>query len=106
MEFNDRFFVNSGQQMAILFAKRGAIVISCDIDEIGNAQTVELITREVPQITTNEKRVFAYKCDIGNRDEVHALVDSIQRDVGDVTILVNNGESSLKMALKYLLGVF
>ena len=79
--------------MAILFAKRGAIVISCDIDEIGNAQTVDLIAREVPQTTTNEKRVFAYKCDIGNRDEVHALVDSIQRDVGDVTILVNNGES-------------
>lgn len=80
--------------MAVLFAKRGAIVISCDIDEIGNAQTMELIAKEVPQTTTNEKRVFAYKCDIGNHDEVHALVDNIQRDVGDVTILVNNGESS------------
>ena len=78
--------------MAILFARRGAIVIICDIDETANAQTVELIARETPQTTANEKRVFAYKCDIGNRDEVHALVNNIQKDVGDVTILVNNGE--------------
>ena len=38
-----------------------------------------------------KKRVFAYKCDIGNREEVHELVDNIQRDVGEVTMLVNNG---------------
>ena len=39
----------------------------------------------------NEKRVFAYKCDIGNQDEVHTLVENIQKDVGDITMLVNNG---------------
>ena len=38
-----------------------------------------------------KKRVFAYKCDIGNRDEVHDLVDKVQRDVGEITMLVNNG---------------
>ena len=40
--------------MAILFAKRGAVVILCDINESANAQTVELIYKEVPP-TTNEK---------------------------------------------------
>lgn len=78
-----------GQQMAILFAKRGAIVILCDINETSNAQTVELISKEVPT-NNNEKRVFAYKCDIGNQDEVHALVDKVQRTVGEITMLVNN----------------
>jgi len=77
--------------MAVLFAKRGAIVVLCDIDEAGNAQTAELISKENALTTNNETRVFAYTCDIGNRDEVHKLVEDIQRDVGDVTMLVNNG---------------
>jgi len=79
-----------GQRMAILFARLGAIVILCDIDETGNAQTAELISKEVESTINNEKRVFAYKCDIGNRDEVHELVEKIERDVGDITMLVNN----------------
>lgn len=77
--------------MAILFAKRGAIVVSCDINEAANAQTAELIAKEVPQTTNNEKRIFTYTCDIGNRDQVHTLVAQIQKDVGEVTILINNG---------------
>ena len=31
--------------MALLFARRGAIVVLCDIDEAGNAQTAELICK-------------------------------------------------------------
>ncbi len=79
--------------MAVLFAKRGAIVVLCDIDEVGNTLTAELISKEVPLITNNDKRVFAYKCDIGNRDEVQTLIENIQKDVGEVTMLVNNGLS-------------
>ena len=79
--------------MAVLFAKRGAIVILCDKDENGNAHTAELIAREMTLTTNNEKRVFAYVCDIGNRDEVHQLVEKIQRDVGEITMLINNGLS-------------
>jgi short-chain dehydrogenase/reductase-3 len=40
---------------------------------------------------SNEQRVHSYICDIGNRDEVEQLVKRIQADVGDITILVNNG---------------
>ena len=29
--------------------------------------------------------------DIGNRDEVQEIIEKIQRDVGEVTMLVNNG---------------
>ncbi|CAF0812485.1 unnamed protein product [Rotaria sp. Silwood1] len=79
-----------GQQMALLFAKRGAIVVLCDIDENGNAHTAELIAKELALTTNNENRVFSYKCDIGNRDEVHELVEKIQKDVGDITMLINN----------------
>jgi short-subunit dehydrogenase involved in D-alanine esterification of teichoic acids len=84
-------FVCQGQQMALLFAKRGAIVVLCDIDEAGNAQTAELLSKELPSMANNEKRIFAYTCDIGNRQEVRTLVEKIQKDVGEITMLVNNG---------------
>ena len=76
--------------MAVLFAKRGAIVVLCDIDEIGNSETIELISG-----INNEQRVYSYTCDIGNREEVDQLVKRIQSEVGDITILVNNGKSIL-----------
>jgi NAD(P)-dependent dehydrogenase (short-subunit alcohol dehydrogenase family) len=75
-----------GQQMALLFAKRGAIIVLCDTDEIGNSQTIDLIS----SINT-EPRVYSYTCDIGNRDEVERLIKKIQTNVGDITMLVNNG---------------
>jgi NAD(P)-dependent dehydrogenase (short-subunit alcohol dehydrogenase family) len=75
-----------GQQIAILFAKRGAIVVLCDTNEIGNSQTIELISA-----INNEQRIYSYTCDIGNRDEVDQLVKKIHNEVGDITILVNNG---------------
>ena len=77
--------------MALLFARRGAIVVLCDINETGNAQTAELISRELSSTTNSEKRVFNYTCDISNRDQVKMLVEKIQSDVGEITMLVNNG---------------
>ena len=77
--------------MALLFAKRGAIVVLCDINEIGNAQTAELVSKELASTTHNEKRIFSYTCDIGNREEVQRLVEKIQLEVGEITMVVNNG---------------
>jgi len=74
-----------GQQLAVLFAKRGAIVVLCDSSEVGNSQTIELISA-----IHNEQRVHSYTCDIGNRDEIEQLVKKIQTEVGDITILINN----------------
>ena len=96
----------SGQQMALLFAKRGAIVVLCDINEAGNLHTAELIAKESGSATNSEKRVFAYTCDIGNRDEVRTLVEKIQRDVGEITMLVNNGASSVVGNLRELVRFF
>lgn len=85
-----------GQQIAVLFAKRGAIVVLCDSNEIGNSQTIELISA-----INTEQRVYSYICDIGNRDEVEQLVKRIQADVGDITILVNNGLQIILFLLKF-----
>ena len=72
--------------MAVLFARRGAIVVLCDSHEIGNTETIELISA-----INSEQRVYSYTCDIGNRSEVEQLVQKIQTEVGDITMLVNNG---------------
>lgn len=42
----------------------------------------------------NHERVYSYTCDIGHRDEVDRLIKRIQTEVGDITILVNNGRSN------------
>ena len=87
-----------GQQMAILFAKRGAIVVLCDTIEIGNTQTVELISA-----LNTEQRVYSYACDIANQDEINLLVNRIQSEVGDITILVNTSSFSFSKQRKCLL---
>ncbi|CAF1342381.1 unnamed protein product [Adineta ricciae] len=74
-----------GQQVAVLFARRGAIVVLCDSDEIGNSETLKLISE-----LNTEQRVYSYTCDIGNRTEVRQLVERIQSEVGNITMLVNN----------------
>ncbi len=84
--FDKTNFSCLGQQIAVLFARRGAIVVLCDSNEIGNCQTIKLISA-----INNEQRVYSYTCDIGNRDEVEQLVKKIQTEVGDINILVNNG---------------
>ncbi len=57
-----------------------------DIDDIDNAKTVELV--KTTGLTS--KRIYAYHCDLRSREEIKAVSDSIRRDIGDPTIIVNN----------------
>lgn len=75
-----------GRQLAIEFGKRGSIIVLLDIDDNENSKTVEL----VKQTGLNSKRIYAYHCDLRSREELRAVCESIRRDVGDVTILINN----------------
>ena len=75
-----------GRQLAIEFAKRGSILVLLDVDDKDNAKTVEL----VKTTGLNSKRIYAYHCDLRSREEIKAVSESIRRDIGDVTIIVNN----------------
>ncbi len=82
-----------GRQLAIEFAKRGSILVLLDIDDTENSKTVELLK------TTglNSKRIYAYHCDLRSREEIRAVCECVRRDVGDVTVLINNaGVQSFK----------
>ncbi|CAF0710608.1 unnamed protein product [Brachionus calyciflorus] len=75
-----------GRSLAIEFAKRGAILVLIDIDDTENSKTVEL----VKTTGLNIKRINAYHCDLKSREEIREVCENIRRDVGDVTMIINN----------------
>ncbi|XP_040828636.1 short-chain dehydrogenase/reductase family 16C member 6-like [Ochotona curzoniae] len=73
-----------GRLLAIHFAKLGAILVLWDINQEGNMETFRLVKE------TGDVKVFAYKCDCSNRQEVYRVAGQVRKEVGDVTILINN----------------
>ncbi|KAM9574856.1 epidermal retinol dehydrogenase 2-like [Guaruba guarouba] len=74
-----------GRQVALNFAPLGATLVLWDIDDEGNKETCRLAQKN------GAKRVFAYHCDCSNREEVYEQADKVRKEVGDVTVLINNG---------------
>lgn len=73
-----------GRELALQYASHGAIVVCCDINEEANQQTAnDICALKFP-------KAHAYRLDVSNRSEVFEIIDKVQRDVGDITILINN----------------
>ena len=64
-------------------SKIGATVVLWDINTKGVEETAALIRHA-------GGNAVCYKVDVTNRDAVYAVADCVRREVGDVTILVNN----------------
>ncbi|XP_072752201.1 17-beta-hydroxysteroid dehydrogenase 13-like [Anoplolepis gracilipes] len=73
-----------GKELAIGYASLGATVICWDINEETNKQTMN----EIKMMGTNT--VYAYQCNVADRHEVFRVAEKVRKEVGDVTILVNN----------------
>ncbi|CAL1685261.1 unnamed protein product [Lasius platythorax] len=73
-----------GKELAIGYATLGATVICWDINEETNEQTMN----EIKQM--GKHSVYAYRCNVADREEVFEIAEKVRREVGDVTILVNN----------------
>ncbi|NXA37156.1 RDHE2 dehydrogenase, partial [Eudromia elegans] len=73
-----------GRQIALKFAALGTTLVLWDIDEEGNKETSALAQEK------GAKRVFVYKCDCSKREEVYEQAEKVRKEVGDVSILVNN----------------
>uniref|UniRef100_A0A2K6EF47 Short chain dehydrogenase/reductase family 16C member 5 n=1 Tax=Propithecus coquereli TaxID=379532 RepID=A0A2K6EF47_PROCO len=73
-----------GRLLAIHFASLGAILVLWDINQEGNMETCRLAKEK------GAVKVFAYTCDCSNRQEVYRVADQVRKEVGDVTILINN----------------
>ncbi|NXC41588.1 RDHE2 dehydrogenase, partial [Penelope pileata] len=73
-----------GRQIALKFAPLEATLVLWDIDEEGNKETCRLAMKN------GAKQVFVYYCDCSNREEVYEQAEKVRREVGDVTILIND----------------
>ncbi|CAG9796331.1 unnamed protein product [Diatraea saccharalis] len=72
-----------GREVALRFGRLGATVVCVDINAANNEETAKMIKNE-------KGKAFHYVCDVTDRAEVFQLADKVQREVGDVTILLNN----------------
>ncbi|KAF2898500.1 hypothetical protein ILUMI_07671 [Ignelater luminosus] len=73
-----------GRELAFQYASQGATVVGWDINEKGNLETVAEIAK------LGYPKAYAYVCNVAKREEVMEVAKKVQKDVGDVTILINN----------------
>ncbi|KAG0716623.1 Short-chain dehydrogenase/reductase family 16C member 6 [Chionoecetes opilio] len=72
-----------GRLMCLKLAAKGAIIVTWDVSEAGNAETVRLVKAEGGQGR-------AYTVDVCDRHAVYAAATKVKQEVGKVDILVNN----------------
>ncbi|NXJ95567.1 RDHE2 dehydrogenase, partial [Corythaixoides concolor] len=73
-----------GRFLSVKFASLGATVVLWDINQEGLKETSRL-ARE-----NGAERVHCYTCDCSKRQEIYRVADQVKKEVGDVSILVNN----------------
>ncbi|NXG24969.1 RDHE2 dehydrogenase, partial [Grallaria varia] len=73
-----------GRQIALKFAPLGVTLVLWDVDDKGNKETCRLAQQK------GANRVFVYHCDCGSREDIYEKADMVKKEVGDVTILINN----------------
>ncbi|XP_055967997.1 epidermal retinol dehydrogenase 2 isoform X1 [Sorex fumeus] len=73
-----------GRLLALKFARLGSVLVLWDINKEGNEETLRL-AREA-----GAAQVHAYTCDCSRKEEVYRVADQVKKEVGDVSILINN----------------
>ncbi|XP_034060333.1 epidermal retinol dehydrogenase 2-like [Gymnodraco acuticeps] len=73
-----------GRLMAQEFAALNTVLVLWDINQEGMKETARLAKE------SGASRVHYYVCDCSNKNEVYRVADQVKREVGDVSILVNN----------------
>jgi NAD(P)-dependent dehydrogenase (short-subunit alcohol dehydrogenase family) len=72
-----------GREIALLFAKQGAVVIIADI----RADSAE---RVVAEIATQDGKAYALSLDVRNEEQIHTTFANLRQEHGRFDILVNN----------------
>jgi NAD(P)-dependent dehydrogenase (short-subunit alcohol dehydrogenase family) len=72
-----------GRASALAFARRGANLILCDVNEVGLADTAEAAR-------ALGRDVLARRVDVANADEMRAFAETVHAQVEAVDLLMNN----------------
>ncbi|XP_025986216.1 17-beta-hydroxysteroid dehydrogenase 13 isoform X2 [Solenopsis invicta] len=73
-----------GKELALRYASLGATVVCWDVNPESNEQTVNEIKK------SGAATAYAYQCDVSKREQIISVAERVKKEVGDVTILVNN----------------
>ena len=74
-----------GRSFAMELAKRGGTVVCADINLDAAQETVNLVTSQT------QCKAFAVQCDVGIKEQVHALAENAEKLMNHpVTLLINN----------------
>lgn len=89
MDFTDQIiFITGasngiGRQLAIDFAKRGAVVIGC-------GRSIERLKEVLKEVRQTSPASLMMGCDVSDPEQVHGMTGKVLTDYGRVDILVNN----------------
>ncbi|XP_017881105.1 estradiol 17-beta-dehydrogenase 11-like [Ceratina calcarata] len=72
-----------GRLIALRLANLGAIVVIWDVNKAGLEETVKLVQ-------TAGGTCYGYACDLCDREDVYKKAKIVEKEVGNVTILINN----------------
>ena len=72
-----------GKELALQFSECGATVVLWDINETKLHQTCS-------EITAQGREAFAYVVNVAERERVYVTAEQVRKEVGNVSILVNN----------------
>lgn len=72
-----------GRLLAIELAAKGARLVLWDIDDHG----LQRLTQEIKAMN---RQVFAYHCDVGQKQAIEQVAQKVLQEVGDIDILINN----------------
>uniref|UniRef100_A0A8C3WC02 Short chain dehydrogenase/reductase family 16C member 5 n=1 Tax=Catagonus wagneri TaxID=51154 RepID=A0A8C3WC02_9CETA len=73
-----------GRLLALRFAHLGSVLVLWDISQEGNEET-----RKMAQ-EAGAAGAYAYTCDCSRKEDVYRVADQVKKEVGDVSILINN----------------
>jgi len=72
-----------GRLMALKLSKLGAVIVTWDVNAKGNDETVSMIK-------SAGGTAYGYTLDLTSRQKIYKAAEDVQREVGNVKILINN----------------
>lgn len=77
-----------GRVLALELAKRHAVLVIWDVKE-------DKLQEVADEIKEMGRKVYPYVCDCSNRNEIYEAAKKVKKEVGPVSVLINNAGVNL-----------